>query len=307
MSKSILKNKSALTAILIENTVVAEPKGFPCIVVFSGPELGRRYFLDRPKQTIGRSETADIFLEDWAISRRHVDLVIKGQRTLLYDLGSTNGTYVNEDRVATRELQSGDMIRIGQTVFKYLAAATTEETYHEQIYRLITTDALTGVFNRAYFLRALRRELSRVERHDRILSLVFFDIDNFKDINDTLGHLAGDYVLKEMASIVGANLRDEDILARYGGDEFAIILTDTDADGARQVCEKLTGLVQAHPFLFAGSAIHITISVGARTAVPGPDAFDHMQLIADADAKLYEAKQAGPAATAPNPPSRPSS
>jgi len=304
MPKDTPRNKSAITAILIENTVMAEPKGRPCIVVFCGPELGNRYFLDRPKQTIGRSETADIFLEDWAISRRHVDLVVKGQRVVLYDLGSTNGTYVNAERVAKRELLSGDMIRIGQTVLKYISAASAEEHYHDEIYHRITRDALTGVFNRTYFLTALSRELSRAQRHHRMLSLIFFDIDRFKGINDTLGHLAGDYVLKEVASIVGANLRDEDVLARYGGDEFAIILTDTDADGARQVCEKLGGLVQTHPFLFAGSAIHITISVGARTVVAGRDALDHMQLIADADAKLYEAKQARPAATARNPPFR---
>ena len=286
-------NETTATVFFVAPPVAATPPDFSCIVVFYGPGLGKRYFLDRPEQTLGRSDTADIQLDDEGISRLHASLVVKGQRVILHDLGSTNGTYVNDVRVKECEVEDGDMIRIGQTVFKYLSALNAEGKHYEDIYRLTITDALTGAFNQSYFLDALKRELSRAHRHDRMLSLVFFDIDHFKAINDDFGPLAGDYVLQALVSIIAVRLREADILARYGGDELALILPETDAEGARRIAEKLRRLVEQHPFAFANNPIRITISLGVRTTNCGVDKPDHMRFIADADANLYEAKRRG--------------
>lgn len=287
------ENETNATVFLVDPPVAATPLDYSCIVVFYGPGLGKRYFLDRPEQTLGRSDTADIQLDDEGISRLHASLVVKGQRVILHDLGSTNGTYVNDVRVKECEVEDGDMIRIGQTVFKYLSALNAEGKHYEDIYRLTITDALTGAFNQSYFLDALKRELSRAHRHDRMLSLVFFDIDHFKAINDDFGHLAGDYVLQALVSIIAVRLREADILARYGGDELALILPETDAEGARRIAEKLRRLVEQHPFAFANNPIRITISLGVRTTNCGVNKPDHMRFIADADANLYKAKRGG--------------
>jgi diguanylate cyclase (GGDEF)-like protein len=126
-----------------------------------------------------------------------------------------------------------------------------------------------------------------------MLSLVFFDIDHFKAINDDFGHLAGDYILQTLVSIIAVRFREADVLARYGGDEFALILPETDAEGAGRIAEKLRRLVEQHPFAFANNPIRVTISLGIRTTTRGVDKPDHMQLIADADANLYKAKRGG--------------
>ena len=118
---------------------------------------------------------------------------------LLRDLGSTNGTYVNDELVDEYVLRDGDLIKIGRTIFKFLAGGNIENAYHEEIYRLTTIDGLTQIFNKRYFVETLEREIGRAQRYRRALSLVMFDIDHFKKINDSYGHLAGDYVLKQLA------------------------------------------------------------------------------------------------------------
>jgi len=268
--------------------------GTPCLVVFYGENIGRRHPLEHPEIIIGRSETTHLQVNQESVSRQHAKLQTTEGSTTISDLGSTNGTFVNNDRVDRAELRDGDLVRIGQTIFKYLSGSNIEAKYHEEIYRLTTIDGLTQAFNKRYFLETLERELNRALRYSRCLALVMFDIDFFKRINDTHGHLAGDYVLRELSQLIAANLRREDILARYGGEEFAIVLPEVDGPGARHVCEKLRRLVETHPFEFNDKRMMVTVSLGIRNLAEGDDtAPDLTRLIADADAKLYEAKQGG--------------
>jgi two-component system, cell cycle response regulator len=267
--------------------------GQACLVVFYGQNIGKRFFLDRTELIIGRSERSDIQVDQESVSRQHAKLVTQQHTARVYDLDSTNGTYVNDKLVHDIELRDGDLIRIGQTIFKYLSGTNIESKYHEEIYRLTTIDGLTQAYNKRFFTEALDRELNRALRYGRMLSLVMFDIDHFKPINDQHGHLAGDYVLRDLASIVHGNIRRQDVFARYGGEEFSLILPEIEPEGARLVCEKIRVLVETHTFVFDHEQIAVTISLGIRSVREGDTGIDSTRFLAEADAKLYEAKQTG--------------
>lgn len=261
------------------------------LVVIYGSDLGKRIELDRPAFLVGRSSKCDVQVDQASVSRAHARIEMGETGFRVVDLGSTNGTFVNDVAVNDRVLNDGDFIKIGRTIFKFLGGANIESEYHETIYRLTTVDGLTGAHNKRYFVEALDRELSRCRRYRRDLSLVMFDMDKFKDVNDQYGHLAGDYVLKTTCEIIQEHIRREDILARYGGEEFAAVLPEINLAGATKFAEKLRHLVENHPFRFDGAAIPVTLSLGVTQLgdpVTEPDEF-----IDIADRCLYAAKEGG--------------
>jgi diguanylate cyclase (GGDEF)-like protein len=283
------RNKTVVTVIsrISERPVSKEA----CLVVIYGLDLGRKYNLDRQTIVIGRSSKADIQIDQEAVSRNHCKIINSGKAILLRDLGSTNGTYVNDELVDEYVLRDGDFIKIGRCIFKFLTGNNIENAYHEEIYRLTTIDGLTQVFNKRYFMETLEREMGRAQRYRRDLSLIMFDIDHFKKINDTYGHLAGDHVLKQLASVIKTRIRREDILSRYGGEEFAIILPEIDTHNSTQFAEKIRALIEKAVFRFEDTDIPVTISVGVASVAP--DVHEAQEFIRRADAKLYEAKEQG--------------
>ncbi len=152
-----------------------------CLVIIYGGELGRRIPLGFEAIECGRSEKVAIPIDDDAASRRHARIRRMGDTFVVTDLGSTNGTYVNDTLVHERPLVDGDQIKIGRTIFKFIQGSDIELLYHEQIYRVMTYDGLTQVCNRRTFDATLEREMSRAKRYARLISLVLFDIDHFKD------------------------------------------------------------------------------------------------------------------------------
>ncbi|HEY0882092.1 MAG TPA: GGDEF domain-containing protein, partial [Archangium sp.] len=199
------------------------------LVLIHGEDLGRKFDLTNPETMIGRSSKCDIQVDQDSVSRNHARLRVDGSKIVVEDLGSTNGTLVNDEAIEEpHRLRNGDLVKIGRTIFKFIASNNIEAAYHDEIYRMTTVDGLTQVFNRRYFEDAIERELSRARRYTRPLSLILLDIDYFKKINDTFGHLAGDHVLKEVALTLRAKTRKEDVFARYGGEEFAILLPELD-------------------------------------------------------------------------------
>ena len=139
---------------------------------------------------------------------------------------------------------------MGRTILKFMSGSNIEASYHEEIYRMMTFDGLTQIYNKRYFQETLEREISRSKRYGRELGLVLFDIDHFKQKNDTFGHLAGDAILRELALVVRAKLRREDIFARVGGEEFAVLTPEVGARGAREVAEKVRVVVRSHHVSF---------------------------------------------------------
>jgi diguanylate cyclase (GGDEF)-like protein len=210
---------------------------------------------------------------------------------MLRDLGSTNGTYVNDELVDEYVLRDGDLIKIGRCIFKFLSGNNIENAYHEEIYRLTTIDGLTQVYNKRYFIETLEREIGRAHRYRRELSLIMFDIDHFKKINDTYGHLAGDHVLKQLASVIKARIRREDIMSRYGGEEFAIILPEIDNYNAVQFAEKIRGIVEKAVFRFEDTDIPVTISIGCASMTT--ELQEPHEFVRVADGHLYTAKSQG--------------
>lgn len=264
-----------------------------CLVVLYGPELGKRYVLQgEDTYSIGRDEKNFIVVDLDNVSRRHAEVFTREGRFHVADLGSTNGTYLNDEEIREAQpLRSGDLVKVGGAIFKFLSGDNIEALYHEEIYQLAICDGLTQVSNKRFFLEYLEREMGRCHRYGRALSLIMFDIDHFKELNDQNGHLAGDYVLRELALAVRNKVRKEECFARYGGEEFAYVVPESGAENTRTLAEKLRRLIEAHPFSFEGKPIHITVSVGVADLTA--DMTDHWQFIKVADQNLYKAKRSG--------------
>lgn len=271
------------------------PKGGDCLVVIYTKEptlLGKRFVLDTSPIRIGRGAENHIVLDGDSVSRRHAHLEQRSIAWWAVDDGSTNGTYVNDDQISREQsLMNGDRIKVGPTIFKYLSGQDVEAQYHEEIYRMTIIDGLTQAHVKRYLLEALEKEIIRARRHARDLSFVMFDIDHFKKINDVHGHLAGDFVLKELANLVQGRIRRDEVFARYGGEEFAIVLPETNLEGARALAEGLREKVAQSRFVFQNESIRVTISIGVSMLAEHDKT--SLDLIRNADVKLYEAKRGG--------------
>jgi diguanylate cyclase (GGDEF)-like protein len=263
-----------------------------CLVQMSGPSVGKRYPLRGGELTIGRETGNTIVVDVDSVSRRHARIFHRDETYFVSDHASTNGTFVNEREVhADTPLRSGDHLKVGRVIFKFLSGDDVESQYHEAIYTLTITDGLTQIHNKRYLLEFLEREMGRCHRYGRPLSLLLFDIDHFKRINDTHGHVAGDFVLRELAAAIRSRVRNEQCFARYGGEEFAIASPEAGPENVRALAEKVRRVVQEQRFVFEGKKIPVTISVGVADMTH--EITEPLQFIQAADAKLYAAKRAG--------------
>ena len=262
-----------------------------CLVVIYGPDLGRKFTLTNQSLTVGRVDGCDIQLDEREVSRGHCKVVCRDGRVTIHDLGSTNGTYVDDKLVEVAPLENGSLVRIGGTILKFLASGNLESTYHEELFNLTTQDGLTQTHNKRFLLDSLKREVGRSKRYGRPLSLMMMDIDHFKLVNDVFGHLAGDHVLKHMVEVIKERVREQDIMARFGGEEFVIILPEIDHQGAMTCAEKIRHLVEETRFIYDGSKIPVNVSIGVVSSDSGShDADDILRIV---DANLYEAKRRG--------------
>jgi diguanylate cyclase (GGDEF)-like protein len=255
--------------------------------------MGRRYKLGERQLLLGRGDDCDIVLHDHSVSRRHARIELTPEGYYVSDQQSTNGTFVNDRQIDTPcRLQDGDYLRVGNCIYRYLAGGNIEAEYHEEIYRLTILDGLTQIHNYRYLTEFLDREVFRSQRHSRPLSVILFDIDRFKSINDSHGHLCGDFVLRELADLVKSTVRKEDLFARYGGEEFAIVLVETNLGEAKGVAERTREIVAKHQFRFESTPISLTISLGVASTT-GDLAMTPAGLLKTADENLYQAKRSG--------------
>ena len=265
----------------------------PYLIVLSGADVGQMHKVQNGESVMGRGSTANIRLTDEGISRRHARILVDGKTVSIEDLGSANGMFVNGERVGTAPLKDGDQIQLGgTTILKFTYHDSLEEDFQRQMYDAALRDALTKAFNKKHFLDRLGIEVAYARRHNAPLALVMFDVDFFKKVNDTYGHLAGDYVLQHLAATTQHLLRTEDMFARYGGEEFAVLCRGTNLEDAATIAERLRAQVENTPFVFENTRIPVTISAGVA-AFPNVSVQAPVDLVAAADEALYEAKRGG--------------
>lgn len=267
----------------------------PVLIVIRGIPQGKRFLLEGPTAFIvGRGKGVDIQVDDANVSRQHAQITIEGDQIYVADLGSRNGTYVNDEPIRGERilLAKEDMVRIGNTILKYLPAGQFETLYHINIADAAHRDTLTGLFSRQYISEVLEVEFKRAKALHTPMAIIYFDIDDFKQINDTYGHTCGDYVLTALGSlVVSMGLRQRDLAGRFGGEEFLIVLGNTNLQQAAAVAERIRREIETHDFRFGGRSIPVTVSLGVASVKPGIQT--GADLYKEVDKALYESKNTG--------------
>ncbi|MFB9068799.1 GGDEF domain-containing protein [Pseudofulvimonas gallinarii] len=266
-------------------------QGTMCLVVIHGEGLGKR--IDVPEQpiVIGRSHDADLHIPHVSVSRQHCQVWREGNACHVRDLGATNRTRINDLPVEHGTLSDGDHLTIGESILKFIGEGSVEARYHEEVYQVATHDALTGLCNRRHFIEIVDKEISRSLRHERPLAMCIVDVDLFKPINDTYGHIAGDGVLRQIGEIMRNHVRGDDIAARIGGEEFAVLLPEAGIEAAGTFAERLRQAVAESSFTLGDQPHKLTVSIGV--AILGPGREERSSLMAAADSALYRAKEGG--------------
>jgi two-component system cell cycle response regulator len=267
----------------------------PVLIIIRGTPQGKKYSLKgQRKFTIGRDKSADIQLDDANVSRIHAQIVFENDKPYIEDSGSRNGTFLNDEPIGAGrvELAKEDMIKLGSTILKYLPAGQLETLYHINLTNAASMDKLTGLYNRKYISEVLEVEFKRAKALHSNISVVLFDIDNFKKINDTYGHDCGDHVLTTLgAQVKASGLRERDLAGRYGGEEFIVVLTNSTSQQAADVAERIRKRIEQHEFVYDNQRIAVTVSLGVATIRKefhlGADIYK------EADKALYESKKSG--------------
>jgi len=290
-----MKTDQTTCIISTNGRMMAETRWTACLVVVRGIGIGNKILLNKNEMTIGRARDVDLRLAEAEVSRRHAVIQHRGElEFLLIDTDSTNGTLINSDRIKEAVLKDQDLITIGDNRLKFIAADSPEQPYYEELYRQAQMDKALQVYNKHYFLTKLDEEMMRCKRYGLPLSLILLDADHFKRLNDTYGHLAGDAALIQLAEIIKKRIRDTDVLCRYGGEEFTIIMPQTHQQQAYVSAEHIRILVAKTPVNHDNTVIDMTISLGISSYTGHEkQACTRELLIAQADKALYEAKHSG--------------
>jgi two-component system cell cycle response regulator len=296
-TKSISGDETRIADLQAEVTQL-NGKLVPVLQINSGPEQGKILSLSNKSEIfVGRANNCEIPVQDPSCSRRHARVFVNGDgRVFVEDLNSTNGTKINGKRITSQHiLQDGDNIQFGDnTRIKFAMSLEQDAQVQMDVYHRATRDMLTNAFNRRRFEENLDRELAYLNRgHIQGLGLILFDLDFFKKVNDTYGHLAGDAVLKEVGLRIPELVRKEDIFARFGGEEFAILTRNETLDGLKILAERIRSDFESRSLTFEDKVIKFTVSLGLTYAAKGQPAPEKEAFIKTADEALYEAKHQG--------------
>lgn len=264
-----------------------------CLVKIHPMELDNKMVrLNRAETWLGRDPASNIFCDDPSISRRHALIKRTRDGFVFSDCNSTNGSWVDGKTIHECQLEDGSRIRIGNHIFKFLADDSVESQYHETVYSMMTKDGLTGVFNKRYMADVLEREFGQSKAYGRRFSFIMMDIDFFKQFNDTYGHLAGDEVLQQFAGRIENICSTGQTFARFGGEEFALILAETDLESAARFAETARRVIADQPFDCCVGSLPVQASFGVAE-VDYQSQNDYPDLIELADQRLYKAKNSG--------------
>jgi two-component system, cell cycle response regulator len=274
----------------------------PALVFLTGDLLAVPIPLDREEVILGRALEADVRVNDSKISRQHarINAIFDAESGttsyLLTDLSSRTGTTLNGQKVKQETLQHGDKIGIGEHILRFEFLDEIDREYHRQIHRLLSHDDLTGLLSSRSFFSELRRESARAKAEDRPFCVLMMDVDHFKNVNDTYGHLTGSKTLEEIGFCITENLRSGDVAARFGGEEFAAFLLDAELGQALIAAERIRVEIEKESFSVIrqgkpSEKHHVTISIGVASFPE--DSSDVIELVEMADSALYRAKREG--------------
>lgn len=297
MSDDELEKTSVLTSDTLKVTLDSANRTPATLVLLVGPasSIGKQWQLDGTDAVIGRSPSSTIFIDDRSVSKSHCKFIIRGSETLIMDLESTNKTLINSQPLpplTTVKLKNNDQVKVGNVIFKFLEKGNIESVSHKKTFDRGQIDAMTGAYNKGALESYAPEAIKRSDLIRKPLSLIVFDIDHFKKVNDTYGHAPGDYVIKEIARLVKDRLiRSEDFFSRFGGEEFVLILSATPVSIAADVAERIRATIESHKFDFEGTVIPITISLGVSVREPGGADWD--SLFKKGDEALYKSKNRG--------------
>ena len=306
MKNNSTETETAITQLRTDGkgTSLAFSERRPVLVSLRGELLGTPIPLDRDVVILGRALEADIRLNDSKVSRLHARIDVEVDKDSgegvfrIKDLGSTNGTLLNGQVVIESLLNNGDKILIGDHLFRFDMLDEIDREFQQQIHRLLAHDELTGLLTGKSFFSELRREAARAEHESSPFCVLMMDVDHFKQVNDTYGHLTGSRALEVMGVLIKGALRSADVAARFGGEEFSAFLLDADYAQGLVAAERVRQAVEQHHFSSArqggtepGETFRITMSIGVA-AYPD-DAKDPIQLVELADSALYRAKRNG--------------
>jgi diguanylate cyclase (GGDEF)-like protein len=296
-SRDISEKTSVIASDTFKGRLSAADSAPPVVVVLIGPPgyVGKQYPIGSNDIVIGRSVETQVYIDDKSLSRSHAKFAVVGSEVSIIDLGSTNKTIVNGNALpplAPCRLKNNDQIKTGNVIFKFLEKGNIEALTNQTMYEKANRDALTGAASKGSLLEMGPEAVKRAELLNEEMSIIVFDIDHFKKINDNFGHPAGDFVLKELSQIVANKLiRANDYFARYGGEEFVLILAGANAKMVAEIAERVRATMEAHAFVYEGKQIPLTVSLGVVTKTPTDtswkDIFDR------ADKAMYASKQAG--------------
>jgi len=264
--------------------------------VVSGPGAGAIHSLVAEENVIGRGKECSVRIIDGGISRRHARILRQAPgKYVIEDLGSSNGTTVGGVRVTgLYPLAEGDRVAVGPSIeLRFGFTDEAEEGALRRLYESSVLDALTGAYNRKHFEERLASEVAYAKRHNTPLSLLMLDLDHFKQVNDTYGHLGGDHVLRTVSGLVKRTLRVEDIFARYGGEEFAIIARGIDVPKGYLCAERVRITVETAKIEYSRLLVAVTVSIGVASLACCGASAPAEALIAKADERLYVAKGTG--------------
>lgn len=295
LEESIADDKTTIAPIQSIDRLIVEQT--PSLLMISGPQIGRTYPILQDEFMIGRASGCDLSIEDDLVSRHHCKVVLRPDGAELVDLGSTNGTLLNGRKVTgIVKLFEGDQVQVGTVaILKYHLKEEVEAKFLGQLYEAATRDFLTSAYNKKFFVERLQEEFSFAHRHERELSVLVIDIDHFKKVNDTYGHLAGDMAIKKIAHHLMSHTRKDDIVARFGGEEFVILMRDVPKAKALALGENIRKGISEIKIKADQHSFNVTVSVGVATLSETNrtqiDRFEN--LIDEADKRLYEAKSGG--------------
>jgi diguanylate cyclase (GGDEF)-like protein len=292
-----LEKTSVVTSETLKVTLDTANKAPAALVLLVGPasSIGKQWHLSSTDVVVGRSPSSSVFVDDRSVSKSHAKFILNGNDVLIMDLESTNKTVINQQTVAPLtpvKLVNNDQIKVGNVIFKFLEKGNVETVASKATFDKTQLDGMTGIYSKGALQAYAPEAIKRSDMTGEPLSLIVFDIDHFKKVNDTHGHAAGDYVIKEIARLVKDKLiRSEDFFARFGGEEFVLVVSSSDIPVSANIAERIRATIEAHNFDFEGIRMPITVSAGVSVRKTKGDGWD--RLFEKADKALYQSKNRG--------------